>query len=86
MAVSWFGVVMIYLNQYVQPSRFINVYIVVVVGVMVILTESEAEGGITKPSSVTSKTRGVRNPSSHLSESSHYNVDNETDGSVSDKN
>jgi len=84
-AVSWFGVVMIYLNQYVQPSCYISVYIVFL-GMVVVLTEGEAEGRIAKPSSVTSKTRGVRNPGSHLSESSHYNVDNKTDRSVSDKN
>jgi len=54
--------------------------------VVVELTESESEGRVTKSSSITSKTRGVRNPGSHFSESRHYDVDNKTDGGISDKN
>lgn len=49
-------------------------------------SESEAESRVNEASSVAGETGGVRNPSSHLAESGHDHVDNETDRGVCNEN
>lgn len=48
-------------------------------------TESETESRVTKAGSVTGESRSMRDPSGHLTKSSHDDVDEETDGCVSDE-
>lgn len=49
-------------------------------------SKGKTESRVAEAGSVTGETRAVRNPGSHFSKGSHDNVDEETDGCVSDEN
>jgi hypothetical protein len=50
------------------------------------VTQRKAKSRVAEPSSITSETRGKRDPGGHFTERAHNDPDNEADNQVRDKN